>query len=50
MAAVKNYQYEGIEKILLLLHHYNLKSVGIGNTSNNTDADLMKELVIKIMA
>ena len=50
MATVKNYQYEGIEKILLLLHHYNLKSIGIGNNNNYTDADLMKELVIKIMA
>lgn len=50
MVAVKNYQYEGIEKILLLLHHYNLKSIGIGNNNNYTDADLMKELVIKIMA
>ncbi len=50
MAAVKNYQYAGIEKILLLLHHYNLKSVGINTSSNNSDADLMKELVVKIMA
>jgi len=49
MAAVKNYQYEGIEKILMLLHHYNLKSVGINNSSHNTDADLMKEFVVKIM-
>jgi DNA polymerase-3 subunit delta len=49
MAAVKNYEYEGIEKILMLLHHYNLKSVGINNSSHNTDADLMKEFVVKIM-
>ena len=50
MASVKIYQYEGVEKILLLIHQYNLKSLGIGNSSNNTDADLMKELIIKIMA
>ena len=50
MAAVKNYQYAGVEKVLLLLHQYNLKSVGINTGSNNSDADLMKELVVKIMA
>jgi DNA polymerase-3 subunit delta len=51
LAAVKNYQHNGIEKILLLLHHYNLKSVGIENNSTTTsDADLLKELVVKIMA
>lgn len=51
LAAVNNYQLKGIEKILLLLHHYNLKSVGIGNNSSTTsDANLLKELVVKIMA
>jgi DNA polymerase-3 subunit delta len=50
MAAVKNYQYAGVEKILLLLHHYNLKSIGINNNSTNTsDADLMKEFIVKAM-
>ena len=28
LAAVRNYSYEGIESGLLLLHAYNLKSVG----------------------
>ena len=49
LAAVKNYQLNGIEKILLLLHQYNLRSVGI-NDNNTADAELMKELVVKIMA
>lgn len=47
LAAAKNYQLNGIEKILLLLHHYNLKSVGV-NDNNTNDAELMKEMVVKI--
>jgi DNA polymerase III subunit delta len=48
MLAANNYKYEGVEKALLLLHQYNLKSLGVNNASSN-DADLMKELVIKMM-
>ncbi len=47
--ASKNYNHNGVEKILLLLHHYNLKSVGINN-ANNDDAALMKEFIIKAIA
>ena len=32
----------------MLIHEYNLRVVGI-NDSGNTDADLLKELVVKIM-
>lgn len=46
--AANTYKYAGIEKILLLLHHYNLKSIGINNTQNS-DADLMKEFLVKAM-
>lgn len=53
--AVKNaqdtmrmYGYEGIERILLLLHHYSLKGVGIGS-SGTSDESLMKEMVMKMM-
>jgi len=49
LQAINNYSYNGIEKIILLLHHYNLKSIGINDTGTE-DADLMKELVVKIMA
>lgn len=49
MQAAKNYNYAAVEKILLLLHHYNLKSVGINNASND-DAALMKELIVKAIA
>lgn len=48
LAAVRNYQYEGIEQGLLLLHAYNLKSVGVGSIGAE-DASLLKELVVKIM-
>ena len=43
------YGQQGLEKILLLLHHYNLKSVGV-NDSGTSDGSLMKEMVVKMMA
>ena len=46
--AMKNYGYGGIEKILLLLHHYDLKSKGIGD-SGTPGSMLMKEMVVKMM-
>jgi DNA polymerase III subunit delta len=49
LQACNNYGYEGVEKILLLLHHYNLRSIGIDDIGTE-DADLLKELVVKIMA
>lgn len=48
LAAAKRYGYEGVEKALLLLHDYNLKSIGIGS-SNVSDGSLLKEMVVKIM-
>ena len=48
LIAQKNYGYEGIENALLLLHAYNLKSVGV-NDSGTSDASLLKELVIKLV-
>src|ERR1700761_4322484 len=49
LAAARNYNYEGIENGLLLLHVYNLKSIGVGSAGVE-DASLLKELVVKIMA
>jgi DNA polymerase-3 subunit delta len=49
LAAAKKYNYEGVERSLLLLHEYNLKSIGV-NSANTADASLMKELVVKMMA
>ncbi|MEO7766094.1 MAG: DNA polymerase III subunit delta, partial [Ferruginibacter sp.] len=48
MASLKRYSYEGVERSLLLLHEYNLKSVGV-NSPGVPDASLMKELVVKMM-
>lgn len=49
LETINNYGYEGIERILLLLHHYNLKGVGVGDTGTS-DASLMKEMVVKMVA
>lgn len=48
MQASKLYQYQGVERALLLLHQYNLKSVGV-NSSGATDAALLKEMVYKML-
>ena len=47
--AMNNFGYDGVEKILLLLHQYNLKNIGI-NDGGTEDSDLMKEMVVKMMA
>lgn len=49
MHAMNTYGLNGIEKIILLLHTYNLRSIGI-NDAGTEDADLMKEMVVKMMA
>jgi DNA polymerase-3 subunit delta len=49
LETINNYGYDGIERILLLLHHYNLKGVGVGN-SGTSDASLMKEMVVKMVS
>jgi len=49
MNAARLYSYPEVEKVLLLLHRYNLKSVGVGDPGTE-DASLMKELVVKMMA
>jgi DNA polymerase III subunit delta len=46
--AMRNYGQEGVEKILLLLHHYDLKSKGVGD-NGTSGALLMKEMVAKMM-
>lgn len=45
----KNYGYDGVENALLLLHNYNLRSVGI-NDIGTSDASLLKEMVMKIVS
>ena len=47
-ATMKNYTFSQLEGIVLLLHEYNLKSIGI-NSHNASPASLMKELSYKIV-
>jgi len=48
LLVARNYGYNGVEKALLLLHHYNLKSVGV-NDIGTSDASLLKEMVAKMV-
>jgi DNA polymerase III subunit delta len=47
-AIARNYSFSGVEQALLLLHEYNLKSVGVGSVGT-PDASLLKEMVVKMM-
>jgi DNA polymerase III subunit delta len=49
LLAARLYTYPGVENTLLLLHNYNLKSVGVGSI-NTEQASLLKELVVKMMS
>jgi len=48
LQAYEHYGFHGIEKILLLLHQYNLRSIGINDASNEHES-LLKEMAVKIM-
>lgn len=52
LVAIKNYGFSGTEKIILLLHEYNLKSIGINsaNSGSAADAEFLKELCVKIIS
>lgn len=47
--AANIYTYPDVEKLLLVLSDYNLKSIGINN-SGTGDASLLKEMVVKMIA
>jgi DNA polymerase III subunit delta len=49
LKAVHVYSFPEVEKAILLLHHYNLRSVGIADVGTE-DASLLKEMVYKIIA
>ena len=49
LAAAKNYGLDGIEKIILLLHQYNLRSIGV-HDSGTAQGDLLKEMVVKMVS
>ena len=46
--AAARYEREAIEKNLLLLHHFNLKSLGIGDAGTG-DPELLKEMLVKMI-
>ena len=46
--ALKNYSQAQLQNFLLLIHHYNLKALGVEDNSSPQD-DLMKEFLIKVM-
>jgi DNA polymerase-3 subunit delta len=46
--AARVYNPQSIEKNILLLHQYNLKSVGVDDAGTD-DGELLKELVVKMM-
>ncbi|TAE15928.1 MAG: DNA polymerase III subunit delta [Bacteroidetes bacterium] len=48
--AARNYGLQGVEKVILLCHHYNLVSVGVGSQGFAlNDIDILKELTMKII-
>lgn len=47
--SASKYSAQGVEKIILLLHQYNLKAIGV-NDAGTSDAQLLKEMIVKIMA
>jgi DNA polymerase-3 subunit delta len=49
LKATQVYTYAGVERILLLLHNYNLKSIGINNNCT-PDGSLLKEMIVKMIA
>jgi DNA polymerase III subunit delta len=49
LLAAKSYDFPGVERILLLLNQYNLKSLGV-NSTGAEDASLLKEMVCKMIA
>lgn len=49
IVASRKYDFGAVEKILLLLHQYNLRGVGV-NDNGTSDAALMKEMAVKMMA
>ena len=49
LKATQIYTYPDIEKLILLLSDYNLKSIGI-HDSGTPDASLLKEMVVKMIA
>lgn len=48
LATSQRYNQQAVERIILLCHHYNLRSIGI-NDAGTEDMQLMKEFAVKAM-
>lgn len=49
MHSYQLYGYGGVEKCILLLQHYNLRSIGVGDTGTE-NSSLLKEMIYKMMS
>jgi DNA polymerase-3 subunit delta len=49
LKAIKVYSFPQVETAILLLHQYNLRSIGVSDIGTE-DASLLKEMVYKIIA
>jgi DNA polymerase-3 subunit delta len=45
----RNYRQRGVENAIMLLHEYNLKSIGLYANAGTADASLLKEMIVKII-
>lgn len=45
----RNYRQKGVEDAIMLLHEYNLKSIGIKASSTTSSASLLKEMIVKMI-
>ncbi len=49
IGTAKSFGIQGTEKLMLLLHEYNLRSVGVNN-AGTSDSGLLKEMVVKMIS
>lgn len=45
---LRNYSFTDVERVILLLHQYNLKSIGVGDTGTS-HTELLKEMIVKMI-
>ncbi len=49
ISCAKNYRQKGIEQAIMLLHEYNLKSIGMYTSATTSDGALLKEMIVKMV-
>jgi len=45
----RSFRQKGVEDAIMLLHEYNLKSIGIHSSSTTSSASLLKEMIVKMI-